>query len=154
MRGLIQSQLQEEEINDSQSLLDKSECSESSPADKKKSKSVVVDKRFSWSPELVELLLRLTKQYKTKCDFNGHDFEADTQQMYTEIRRSMGRDFPDDFGLEEISEPDKDLRSMESDEYDRFMKSRANARDNSPQVNTSCVSTLVVGIALPHVTRP
>ena len=84
-----------------------------------------VDKRFSWSPELVELLLRLTKQYKTKSDFNGHDFEADTQQMCTEIRHSMGRDFPDDFGLEEISEPDKDLRSMESDEYDRFMKSRA-----------------------------
>ena len=97
----IQSQLQEEEINDSQSLLDESECSESYPADdrassaptapqkgrkkssttsdKKKSKSVVVDKRFSLSPELVELLLRLTKQYKTKCDFNGHDFEADTQ---------------------------------------------------------------------------
>ena len=29
--------------------------------------------------------------------------------MYTEIRRSTGRDFPDDFGLEEISEPDKDF---------------------------------------------
>ena len=59
---------------------------------------------------------------QTKCDFN---FEADTQQMYTGIRRSMGRDFPDNFGLEEISEPDKNLGSMESDEYDRFMKSRA-----------------------------
>ena len=47
------------------------------------------------------------------------------------------------------------------------MKSRAeeqyrisNARDNSPHVNTSYVSTLVVGLALlvglalPHVTRP
>ena len=45
--------------------------------------------------------------------------------MYTGIRRSMGRDFPDNFGLEEISEPDKNLGSMESDEYDRFMKSRA-----------------------------
>ena len=65
----IQSQLQEEEINDSQSLLDESECSEPSPADdraspaptapkrerkkfsttsdKKKSKSVAVDKWFS-----------------------------------------------------------------------------------------------------------
>ena len=64
----------------------------------------------------MELLLRLTKQYKTKCDFNGHDFEADTQQMYTEIRCSMGRDFPDDFGLEEISKPNKALRSVESDE--------------------------------------
>ena len=38
-----------------------------------------VDKRFSWSPELVELLIHLRKQYKTKCNFNGHDFEADTQ---------------------------------------------------------------------------
>ena len=66
----------------------------------------------------------LNHQFQISMTMTTH-FEADTQQMYTEIRRSMGRDFPDDFGLEEISEPDKDLRSMESDEYDRFKKPRA-----------------------------
>ena len=72
-------------------------------------KSKPADKRFQWNAELVELLLRLTKEYKTKCDFNGIDFEADGQQMYTDIRRSLERDFPDEFGREEISEPDNCL---------------------------------------------
>ena len=58
--------------------------------------------------------------------------------------------------------------SMESDEYDRFIWTHAprnsivfpNARDISPHINTSFGSTLVVelallvGLALPHVTRP
>ena len=94
-----------------------------------KSKSKPADKRFQWNAELVELLLRLTKEYKTKCDFNGIDFEADGQQMYTNIRRSLGRDFPDEFGREEISEPDKQLRMMEKEEYARFMQRRTEEQD-------------------------
>ena len=72
----------------------------------------------------MELLLRLIKEYKTKCEFNGIDFEADTQSMYTEIRRSMGKYFPEYFGLEAITEPDKDLRIMGSEEYNSFTKKR------------------------------
>ena len=34
-------------------------------------------------PEAVELLLKYTKEYKTKCEFNGVDFEPDLATMYT-----------------------------------------------------------------------
>ena len=47
----------------------------------------------AWSKERVELLLRYLKDFKTKCEFNGIDFEADLTSMYTEIRRCLAVDF-------------------------------------------------------------
>ena len=44
-------------------------------------------KKWAWTPEAVELLLKYTKEYKTKCEFNGINFEADLATMYTEVRR-------------------------------------------------------------------
>ena len=43
--------------------------------------------------EAVEILLKYIKEFKTKCEFNGVDFEADLylSTMYTEIRRCMHR---------------------------------------------------------------
>ena len=38
-------------------------------------------------------------------------------RVYTEVRRCMGIDFPDDFGPESVSEPTTELTDMESDEY-------------------------------------
>ena len=52
----------------------------------------------------MELVLRYIKDYKTKCDFNGIDFEADLASMYTEIRRCMAVHFTDDFGPEVLTE--------------------------------------------------
>ena len=72
-------------------------------------KSKKCPKNKSWTSEQVELVLRYIKDYKTKCDFNGIDFEADLASMYTEIRRCMAVDFPDDFGPEVLTEPRKSL---------------------------------------------
>ena len=63
-------------------------------------------KKWAWTPEAVEILLKYIKEYKTKCEFNGVDFEADLSGMYTEVRRCLamasgfrgfaGRDSPGD----------------------------------------------------------
>ena len=68
-------------------------------------KSKKCPKNKVWTSEQVELVLRYIKaEYKTKCDFNGIDFEADIASMYTEIRRCMAVHFPDDFGPEVLTE--------------------------------------------------
>ena len=54
----------------------------SSTAPKKTKKN---PKNKAWRADQVELLLRYVKDFKTKCDFNGIDFEADLASMYTEI---------------------------------------------------------------------
>ena len=79
-------------------------------------------KKWSWSPEVIEVFLKYIKEYKTKCEFNGVDFEVDLASMYTEVRRCMGIDFPDDFGPESVSEPTTELTDMESDEYELYRK--------------------------------
>lgn len=57
-------------------------------------------RKFSWTPETVAALLKYTKEYKTKCEFSGVDFEADLQSLYTEVRRCMAIDNLEDFGPE------------------------------------------------------
>ena len=44
-------------------------------------KSKKCPKNKVWTSEQVELVLRYIKDYKTKCDFNGIDFEADLASM-------------------------------------------------------------------------
>ena len=50
-------------------------------------------KKWAWTPEAVELLLKYIKEYKSKCEFNGVNFEADLSSMYTEVRRCLAVDF-------------------------------------------------------------
>ena len=56
------------------------------------------ESKWSWTSEAVEILLKYIKEFKTKCEFNGVDFEADVSTIYAEIRRCMAMDFPEDFG--------------------------------------------------------
>ena len=65
----------------------------------------------------MEILLKYIKEFKTKCEFNGVDFEADLSTVCTEIRRYMAVDFPEDFGPEIVQEPGKELQHMNSEEY-------------------------------------
>ena len=83
-------------------------------------------KKWSWSAELVEMLLKYVKEYKTQCEFNGVDFEADQQSMYTEIRKCMAADSddPTEVGPESLTEQEKDFRDMEKEEYEAFHKKR------------------------------
>ena len=73
-------------------------------------------KKWAWTPEAVEVLLKYIKEYKTKCEFNGVDFEADLSGMYTEVRRCLAVDFPHAFGPESCHDPGKELEDMDSEE--------------------------------------
>ena len=42
-------------------------------------------KKWTWTPEAVELLLKDVKPYKTKCEFNGINFE------FSDLRSFAGR---------------------------------------------------------------
>ena len=46
------------------------------------------------------------------------DFEADVSLMYAEIRRCKAMDFPEDFGPGFAQEPGKELKDMNSEEYE------------------------------------
>lgn len=63
------------------------------------------------------MLLKYVKQIKTLCEYNAIDFEADLASMYTEVRRCMAIDYPDDFGLESIPEPVHNIKDMTASEY-------------------------------------
>ena len=69
-------------------------------------------KNKTWTADQVETLLNYLKDYKTKCDFNGVDFEADLTSMYREIHRCMAVDFPGEFGPEVATESSKPVKSM------------------------------------------
>ena len=65
-------------------------------------------KKWSWTSEAVEILLKCIQEFKTKCECNGVDFEPNLSIMYTEIRRCMAVYFPEDFGPEIVQEPGSD----------------------------------------------
>ena len=49
-------------------------------------------RKFSWTPESVEALLKYTKELNTKCEFSGVGFEADLQSLYAEMVSLPGRE--------------------------------------------------------------
>ena len=79
-------------------------------------------KKWSWTMEAVEILLKYIKEFKTRCDFNGVDFPAELSTIYAEIRRCMAVDFPKDFGPAVVQEQGKELKDMNSKEYEFYRK--------------------------------
>ena len=51
--------------------------------------------------------------------------------MYTEIRRCMAVDFPDDFGPEVLTEPTKSLKAMSEEEHEAFKRQRDTERSQT-----------------------
>ena len=80
-------------------------------------------KKWSWSAELVEKLLIYVKEYKTQCEFNGVDFEADLLSLYTEVRSCMATEDPCAFGPQALSEQ-INPRDMEKAEYEEYKSKR------------------------------
>ena len=84
------------------------------------STSIITEKKsrkFSWTPESVEALLKYTKEYKTKCEFSCVDFEVDLQSLYSELRQCMAIDNPEDFGPEVLNSPGAEVKDMDTAEY-------------------------------------
>ena len=70
----------------------------------------------------MEIFLKYITEFKTKCEFNGVDFEADLSTMYAEMRRCMVVEFPEDFSPENFQELGKELKDMNSEEYEFYRK--------------------------------
>ena len=93
------------------------------PAKKRrKEPAVSANKKWSWRDEHVEALIGYMNDYKSLCDFNGVDFEADLKEMYSAVHRSMACRFPSEFGPEKVTEPSICVKDMSSEEYDLYKK--------------------------------
>ena len=56
---------------------------------KKKSSSSGSVKNWSWSPTMVESIIDSLKEYKSLCEFNATDFNADKVKLYGKVRQMM-----------------------------------------------------------------
>ena len=84
------------------------------------------------------------------------DFEADLSTMYAEMGRCMVVDFPEDFCPEIVQEPGKELKDMNSEEYEFYRKelvvslgakfnNRDSPRDKSLHVTEGYLLPLIQG---------
>ena len=51
-------------------------------------------KKFSWTPEIAEDLLKYVQDYKSTCDFKGIDFEADLASSIQKFKRTWREIMP------------------------------------------------------------
>ena len=47
-------------------------------------------KKWSWSPTMVESIIDSLKEYKSMCEFNVTDFNADKVKLYKKVYKSFG----------------------------------------------------------------
>lgn len=76
--------------------------------------------KWVWSDDKVEEMLKFLREYKSTCDFQGVDFEADLQSLYTEVRRCMASLYPDDFGTPSLTETETSIKDMDKEECESF----------------------------------
>ena len=50
-------------------------------------------KRWFWSPTKVELIIDSLKEYKSLCEFNATEFNADKVKLYEKVRQMMARKY-------------------------------------------------------------
>ena len=97
------SQIHPNELRDFQEGKDGLEVRQPPAKKRRKEPAVSTNKKWSWRDEHVEALIGYMKDYKTLCDFNGIDFEADLKEMYSAVHRSMACRFPSEFGTEKVT---------------------------------------------------
>ena len=71
-------------------------------------------KKWSWTSEAVEIILKYIKAFKTKCEFHSVDFKADQSTMCAQICRCMAVDVPEDFDPVIVQKLGKELKDMNS----------------------------------------
>ena len=97
------SQIHPNELRDCQESKDGLEVRQPPAKKRRKEPAVSANKKWSWRDEHVEALIGYMKDYKTLCDFNGIDFEADLKEMYSAVHRSTACRFPSEFGPEKVT---------------------------------------------------
>ena len=62
------------------------------------------------------------REYKSTCDFQGIDFEADLQSLYTNMIRCLASLYPDVFGMPGLTETETSIliKDMGKEEYKSF----------------------------------
>lgn len=93
----------------------------------KKRKSDEKKKAFRWSDEMHLCLIKCLKKYKSSCEFNSVDFDADKTLQYKTLRTEMAKIFDKSdncpFGPVEVSEkPTGELTDDEKKMYNETMK--------------------------------
>ena len=68
--------------------------------------------KWVWSDDKVEGMLKFVEEYKSTYDFQGIDFEADLQSLYTEVRPCMASLYPDDFGTPSLTETETSIKFL------------------------------------------
>jgi hypothetical protein len=78
-------------------------------------------KKWKWTARMVNDLLTFIKDFKSKKEFDGVDFEGDLVVFYGEMRKMMAINFNDsDFGPVTVSESPKPLQDMNEKELKEF----------------------------------
>ncbi|XP_046848039.1 uncharacterized protein LOC124441607 [Xenia sp. Carnegie-2017] len=92
------------------------------------SRSVITKTRpFRWSHEMIELLINNIETYKTMCEYEGKDFDADRTKQYEWIRVQMLEMYSDHFGPAEADIPH--AMEMSKDEKEAYVKDLKVQRD-------------------------
>ena len=87
-----------------------------------KSKSATVNSpnKWSWTSTMLETLINSLKEYKSICEFNSMDINADKIQLYEQVRRAMAGKYAteNDFEPVEMTNPEKPVKDMTKEEYE------------------------------------
>ena len=108
-------------------------------------------KKWSWTSGAVEILQKYIKEFKSKCEFYGVDFEADLSTMCSEIRRCMAADFPEDFDPDIVLEPGNEHMAVNNEEYEFYQEE---LEEQKRQIRSGYQRTILVVLNLATVQLP
>ena len=79
-------------------------------------------KKWSWSPTMVESIIDSLKQYKSLCEFNATDFNADKVKLHEKVRQMMAGKYASKnyFGPVEKTVAEKPVKEMSKEEYKAY----------------------------------
>ena len=75
-----------------------------------------------WSPTMVESIIDSLKEYKSLCEFNATDFNADKVKLYEKVQQMMARKYASEnyFGPVEKTVAEKPVKEMSKEEYKAY----------------------------------
>lgn len=108
------------------------------PPPPKRNKKDTGKPRFRWTPEMVDMLIDILNDEKSKHEFKGLDFEADLVKLYSNIRKTMAEVYTSgEFGIVEVKEIEDGLNTNElALEKIRFETEKKGIRNGYDRIKT------------------
>ena len=80
-----------------------------------------------WSPTMVESIIDSLKEYKSLCEFNAADFNADKVKLYEKVQQMMARKYASGnyFGPVEKTVAEKPVKEVSKEEYKAYKLKRS-----------------------------